>query len=596
MNAATAVEFASDVADPSVQDRDLRGQQLELLCKQSTRVPMAIAFAMAFVAYLVWESARPDAIAAWLSVLSLLLLARRKYAARWLRAPGEDPEAGLRRMVAFAFAIGAAAGSAALLFFFPLPNSERAILTMILVCWTAGGVSTAAAYAPAFYFYVGPALAPLTLCWLLAGGTENSVVGFLIVLFAMFQVYFVRDNERVLRRSFELRFEKEQLIREKERLIAQLVAARDEAQSAIGQLVVARDEAQSANGAISKLLAFACHDLRQPCLALGLCSSAFNLLATTPQMQGIARQLSQAVGVLAYLLDCILDYSQLHAGAVRPALKWVRLSEVIGDLEQEFRMLAAKSDLRFEVRSLDVVIWTDQVLLARILRNLIQNAIKYTRQGKVDLIVQAEAGSYCISVCDTGRGIPPGERQRIFDAFYQIPTGGGGRSEGLGLGLSIVNDYVRLLGYAVEVDSEVGKGSKFSLTIPATGDGINLDVAEKRAADLVPDLSNIVALVVDHDGSGANDVPGILKTWGCRIISARSPVEALSILQQDTAGWHLVVIDLDRYHREDGSEPIDRLRAMLEQIPAVVVPSNTSPQKLKESIETGLTLVNKAAT
>jgi signal transduction histidine kinase len=209
-----------------------------------------------FVAYTVRGHAPLSLVLGWALALIGLVFARLPYAQRLVRDPPSDAERTLRFMVWIAFANGALTGAAAPLFFPALPLEERTILTMILVCWTAGGVATAAAYAPAFYAYVTPALLPLAAFWATSGNAESMVLAALIVVFGLLQAFFVRDNQRVVHESFLIRYENERLLEALERERQAVLAA--------------RDRAEAANYAKSRFLAAASHDLRQPLHALSL--------------------------------------------------------------------------------------------------------------------------------------------------------------------------------------------------------------------------------------------------------------------------------------------------------------------------------------
>src|SRR5262249_16974959 len=153
----------------------------------------------------------------------------------------------------------------------------------------------------------------------------------------------------------------------------------------------------------------------------------------------------------------LLDLSRLEVGAVLPESRPVSLRAIVDQLGVEFRSRAGEKGLRFEARCKDVTIVTDPVLLERVLRNLIDNAIKYTEEGGVELACEQHGDAIVVRVTDTGPGIRPEDREAVFQEFFQASSGRH-RDTGLGLGLAIVKRLADLLECSVETESEVGVG------------------------------------------------------------------------------------------------------------------------------------------
>ena len=328
--------------DDPAQAEHLQRQQLALLALQATRSPFAIAIACGFVAYTVRDHASWLLVGAWVIVLMSVLFVRRAYAQRVLRRTPAEPGRALACLVWFAFANGLVTGAAAPLFFPALHHEGRALLTMILVCWTAGGVSTHAAYARAFYAFVVPSLLPLATLWALTGSPEDIVLGVLVLLFVVIQIYFVLDNERVVQDSFLIRYRHDSLLDKLERERA--------------EVMLARNRAEDANLEKSRFLAAASHDLRQPLHALSLFSTALGLRAPDGPIRDIAEQIEKALASLAALFDSLLDISRLDAGAVSPDMQPVSVPALFGTIEGEYRPVALDKGLAFEVEppALDV--------------------------------------------------------------------------------------------------------------------------------------------------------------------------------------------------------------------------------------------------
>jgi signal transduction histidine kinase/CheY-like chemotaxis protein len=557
----------------------LRRQQFDLLQRNAMRSPFVIAAVAAVLAYIVSGSVPLYLVGLWALVQVLLPFARRAHALRQLRRPPDDVQRALGHMVWYAFVAGLVTGSAAPLFFPALDPEGRALLTMILLCWTAGGVSTLAAYAHAFYAYVTPALLPLVVMWAMVGDPQSIAVAVLIVLFALIQVFFVRDNERVVRESFAIRYENE-------RLLAALERERQE-------VLLARDRAEAASRAKSRFLAAASHDLRQPLHALSLFSATLKVRATDNTTGEIADHINQALASLSTLVDSLLDISRLDAGAVRPDVQRVSVKTLIGRIEADYRPVAREKGLAFRVASVDAPVETDPVLLERVVRNLVDNAFKYTAAGGVSLEAELDERKVRIAVSDTGPGIAELERERIFEEFYQAGNPERDRSKGLGLGLAIVRRLAQLLGLEVQLESHTGRGSTFAVMLPR--------MDEERAKPRPPNASAVEnaetlagakVLVIDDELSVRVGMRVLLESWGCRVAACSCLAEAQPLLD-DALDVDLIVADFRLPRHENGIETVRRLRERLGDVPALMVSGDTGPERLREAQASGLPFLHK---
>jgi len=247
------------------------------------------------------------------------------------------------------------------------------------------------------------------------------------------------------------------------------VAIRDMTERrAISQaLIAARQEADRANQAKSRFLATASHDLRQPMQAIRLLNaSLLKLTHDSRHLHELLRRQEQAIDSATRLLHALLDISRLESGAIDPHLAPVSLASVFGDLQQEFESTAVTKGVGLEFAYSDVVLSTDRTLFTQLLQNLIGNALKYTSTGAVQVTLARDPEHLTLQVIDSGIGIPADKLGRIFDEYYQVDPVGLPRS-GVGLGLAIVREVSRLLGYRVDVDSQFGAGTQVRVRVPA---------------------------------------------------------------------------------------------------------------------------------
>lgn len=558
----------------------LRRQQFELLQRQATRSPFIIAVVVAVLAYVVAEHVPLYLVGPWALVQILLPFLRRGYALRRLGDPPADVKGALEQMVWYAFFAGLVTGAAGPLFFPALHPEGKALLSMILVCWIAGGVSTMAAYARVFYAFATPALLSLALLWAMEGDARSIAVALLILLFGLILAFFVHDTERVVRESFAIRYDNE-------RLLAALERERQE-------VSFARDRAEEANLAKSRFLAAASHDLRQPLHALSLFSATLSLRAVDSTAGEIARHINTALASLSTLVDSLLDISKLDAGAVRPELRRVNVKELVERIEADFRPLARDKGLMFRVAPVEAHVETDPVLLERMVRNLVDNAIKYTAMGSVSLDAKADERTVRIAVRDTGPGIAESERERIFKEFYQVGNPERDRGKGLGLGLAIVRRLARLLDLEVQLDSEPGRGSTFAVTLPR--------MPEERAKPRPPrppvtdDADALIGarvLVIDDELSVRVGTRTLLESWGCRVAACSGFDEAQRLLDDYALDVDVILADFRLPQHENGIETVRRLRARLGNVPALMVSGDTAPERLREAQASGLPFLHK---
>lgn len=231
-------------------------------------------------------------------------------------------------------------------------------------------------------------------------------------------------------------------------------------------LVAAREEADRANMAKTRFLATASHDLRQPLQTIRLLNaSMLTLTPETADLHNLLRRQESAIDGASRLLNSLLDITRLESGAIEPHLSSISLASVYSDLQREFEALALAKGLRLDFAGTSRVIGSDRILLNQLLQNLVGNALKYTEQGFVKVLEELDTDGLHLSVVDSGSGIPTDKLERIFDEYYQVDQTGIQRS-GVGLGLAIVREVCRLLGYSVTVTSDWGTGTQVRVRIP----------------------------------------------------------------------------------------------------------------------------------
>jgi len=356
------------------------------------------------------------------------------------------------------------------------------------------------------------------------------------------------------------------------RLVSELLArAQDE------EVVrTARDSADRANQAKSRFLATASHDLRQPLQTLSLLNGTLRRRWMDGASREALAQQEQAITGMSRLLNALLDISKLESGAIKPDPTDFTVSAIFDELRQEFAAIASNKGLAFEVTPCDDSVHSDPSLVGQILRNLVSNAIKYTRVGSVALRCLHEPARVRIEVLDTGIGIPAEQLRYIYDEFYQVGIPANTTREGYGLGLSIVQRIVTLLEVRLEVQSEVGKGSTFTLTLPAGHGGARPVPRIEAAPTAAMRQDRTRVLLVEDDPAVLNATSMLLKSDGYEVRGVATLAEALEQARADPR-IDLLVTDYHLRGGETGTRVIDSLRAQLDRpLKAVLITGDTS--------------------
>jgi PAS domain S-box-containing protein len=361
------------------------------------------------------------------------------------------------------------------------------------------------------------------------------------------------------------------------------------------ELREARELADHANQAKSRFLATASHDLRQPLQALSLLNGAMRRMVKDADLVDAVSQSEQAIAVMSRLLNALLDISKLDSGAVKPSITDFKVATLFEELRTEFAPLAANKGLRLHFEPCAEQVRSDQSLVGQIVRNLVSNAIKYTREGFVRVCCLRERGCVNLKVLDTGIGIPAGELVRIYDEFYQVGSATNVPREGYGLGLSIVSRIVTLLNLRLEVQSVEGKGTTFSLALPASAAAAEACDLETKGTGPVTDGGGdrVRVLLVDDDPRVLNATRILLRIEGYEVITAASPAEALRRAAEHP-DIRLLVTDYHLAANETGIEVLTSVRSILgADLPAVLVTGDTSAAVRELSSDVRLRAVSK---
>ncbi len=357
-------------------------------------------------------------------------------------------------------------------------------------------------------------------------------------------------------------------------------------------LAVAKEEAERANLAKSRFLAAASHDLRQPLQTMNLLQGMLIDSVSDPGCLKLLDRLDTTVVSMSGLLDKLLDINQLEAGVVQPKIVDFVIGEVIEQLRAEFEIHAANEGLTLHAVPCGLTVRSDPRLLEQILRNLLSNATKYTRHGKVLIGCRRHKDSLSIEVWDTGTGIPETELSAIFKEFHQLENHSGKRSKGLGLGLAIVQRLSELLDAPITVRSRVGRGSAFAVEVPLAPAasrvepplGVAAPLEGKGAGPTLSEQAHSI-LIVEDDTELRETLKMLLDKRGYRCLAARDGDQALILAASIGASLDLIVADYN-LPGPNGLDVVEKIeKSAGRKIPAILLTGDISAATLREIAE-----------
>lgn len=551
----------------------VRARFVDLFLGQSRRAQIGLLAAGALVAWVWHARTQQGAALAWIAALAIVTLLRVVFSERFVRAaaPAAQP---LR--IALLLGANGLLMMVPLAAFASLSEIERAAVSIILIGSATASVATTSGYRSVFLAFAAPMLLALAAAWALTphaagSGVASGSIALLVFLYLLFLVGVGRQAQEVFEESSRFRHGEEQRSRE----LKQALAAADEA-----------------NRAKTQFLAAASHDLRQPIHGMNVLVAALSLRELDDRSREIVALLDSVNQMLSRQLDGLLDVSKLDAGIVRPEPAAHRLDRLLEAQHAALAPVARERGITLHLRcDGPAAAITDATLLARVLANLGDNALKYTPAGgTVTLALRAEGGDALISVADTGIGIPADEQERVFREFYQVGNAGRDRTRGLGLGLAIVRRLCELLGVRLTLQSAPGAGTTVTLRLHALAVRVDPTRAPAPAA-LRPGLA---VLVVDDEPLVRESMRLLLDELRCRVHVAESSHEAEAIARAQPLD-----AVLSDFRLRDGDSGVAALHAVLRHCPGArcaLVTGDTAPDRIRDAQAAGVALLHKPVT
>lgn len=450
-------------------------------------------------------------------------------------------------------------GLAALTLLLPLPRPNLMLLfaaflgVYIVSCWL-GSVYIATGYAKLI-----PLTLPLAIAMALQGTFVYILLSLALLVSTGLSLFYIRG---LVKQSGEL------------------VSARLRIEELYQKLSVEKKNSDQAVIDKSRFIAAASHDLRQPLHALGLFLGAIRSRIEDKKIVSLMDSVDKSTDALNHLFDGLLDVSKLDAGAIEPKLRHFYIDSLFATMDDEFNQLARSHGLELGIHIDQCVVRTDFLLLERVTRNLLSNAIDNTEQGSVSVVTKREGEEVILTISDTGIGIPETELDDIFNEFHQIDQDNRHEKNGFGLGLSIVKRISDLLEFDINLRSTVGKGTQVELRLPK-GDP---DLVAHRADSIVEGSvrPGTRILFIDDNRSILEGMQYALDDWDVECLLTTSYDDAVRTMEKLKFFPDLIISDYHLAGNASGVSAVMQIREKLrEDIPYIVITADTSGELLK---------------
>jgi signal transduction histidine kinase/CheY-like chemotaxis protein len=460
----------------------------------------------------------------------------------------------------------------------------RLVVTLISCFYGIGTLVNASSHLPSFVIVSSINFGMGIAFWLglYSNDSMHIEVAFPFLAVALLVIGFGRENSQQFRESLRIRTENVTLL-------ANLATEKKHVEQALQEVRVASESK-------SRFLAAASHDLRQPLHALTMFLGTLSFHVTTDDARRLLRRIKDTAVVLEEQFNSLLDLSKFDAGAVQAQLAPFRIDRLIERVVEEFRPEAESKHLRLTTTVNPVMAHSDSLLIERVLRNLIGNAVKYTTAGSVGVQLSRVHGELLVEVSDTGRGIPADQQKKVFEEYVQLANPARQRRKGVGLGLAIVRRIDALLGLRLSVTSSVGVGSIFAFHLPLAEQQVLTSQVDVVSLDTTSFRTSSIIWILDDDPDVVEALQEQLLVWGATVKAFSTPAALLEELRRvGTEPPHWILTDDMLGSALSGLETAQILATEFGFVKVCLITGNTEPQRLAQLRGSGFPLLVKPA-
>lgn len=540
-------------------------EQIRLTYQQLPTLSMSNLLGSIVLAFIMWDKVSTTALIVWLLILFVVIAlgspAIVKFYGEFDRESYNDQFWG-RILLLYLFVRAIVWGSGGILFYVP-DVLEYQLLLLLFIVGGAGLVAIqAAAYKPAFFTMMYPVLFPVIIRFAMDLDGLHIAIALLTFMYGVALAYFYQNIHQTIEESLILRFDKASLAE---------------------KLATQKQAAEKAYKDKTRFIASVSHDLRQPLHAQGLFIEELQYRIKDSETKAIVEKLNTSLNAMSSLFNSLIDMSKLDVNAIRPSVKRVAIAGIFNDINLDFQTEARAKKLKLNVQKTNLLVYSDPQLLGRIIRNLVANAIEYTKKGHILLGCRRNGNYISIQVWDTGIGIPDGQRQAIFEEYHQLNQSKQKKNERSGLGLAIVARLSRLLNHEVSVNSYPGKGTVFSIKIARAEPVAPVRMVQQKSEPIQNGfaLKHKHVLLIDDDELFLQQSAKLLRSWGIIAITASNKKQAMEIMtlanSLEQPKFDLIVTDYHLNELKTGLELLMDIRVMRHTAtPAIILTGDTS--------------------
>ena len=476
------------------------------------------------VSLLFWDLAPRHVFLPWLGAFSALWLLRvamlRRY--RLALCSGVPNWLGWLRIWNIATLVsGALWGLTAWLFYGYGHATHQIGLIVVVYTYCIAAVPVLANQSRVFLVFAALCFGPMIARIASEGDVDSLQLAGELLLIVSLTTLLARNYRQALQRVTELKLKADGLL-------IQLRAEKRTAEAARAQAEEARLEADIANRAKTQFFAAASHDLRQPLHAMGLFAEALRQRTREPEVAHLVNSVNESVDALEGLFSELLDITRIDSGGLEVRPEHFEMGEILRKVRLHFEPTAFEKGLALRLRGGRHAVHADPLLVERIVRNLVSNAIRYTEDGSVLVSCRRRSGRLLVQVWDTGVGIAAADCGRVFEEFYQVPGAAQPTHEhrkGLGLGLAIVARLASLMEAPLSVRSALSRGSVFTLSLPVGQAPRAAPTLPPRKGPIDITLTGRLVVIVEDEPAVREGLAVLLAGWGATLAAFGSVAE-----------------------------------------------------------------------
>ncbi len=546
---SSSVNIVTD--NNTTENTEIRIAQAHMLKQRVVGSCIFVQAVIVYIAAMLWFGSSQMNAIIWIVPTTFMVIATYAYAR--IRAPSginrDNVDSYLKGHIIMSSLTGALWGALAIYLLDWQSEYTVFVSCTIVATISLGGMLPGATYRPGFIGLSTFMIVPFGLYAALTGPGSLRLIGVGILIFYAFGLLTSARAQQNTRTGISAQRERE-------------LSAKITAQHKI--IKHAHDEK-------TRFLAATSHDLSQPLHAQGYFIEALRKALRTSKQHTLLDKIEISWRAQRHLLQGLVDITRLESGVIVPKFSPLDIKEEMQNLATEFSEVAIAKSITLNLRFEGATIYTDAVLLARILRNILANAVKFTPEGgQIDFTAMQNGSTVKIVIKDTGLGVPLVDHERIFDEYVQLGNTHRDREKGIGLGLSIVQRLVTLLNIDMQFQSILGKGTQFTFTLPLHDAAHAPQVKKPQPTDTF--TGSPLVVLVDDEKAIRESMSGLLTDWGCQLICAASGSEAIELLSETSEIPALLIVDKRLANKENGNNVIRALREEVNEItPAILI-------------------------